>query len=96
VTITIDATYEGGVLKPQQPLPLNEHEMVRVTVEPQTAVENDRPSGLSPPAVPPQPSAMARIIARAEALPPEVVASWPTDGAAQHDHYLYGKPKRSE
>ena len=26
MTITIDATYEGGVLKPAQPLPLAEHE----------------------------------------------------------------------
>jgi predicted DNA-binding antitoxin AbrB/MazE fold protein len=32
--ITIDATYEDGVLKPLEPLPLNEHEKVRVTVEP--------------------------------------------------------------
>ena len=25
----IDATYEGGVLKPDRPLPLDEHERVR-------------------------------------------------------------------
>jgi predicted DNA-binding antitoxin AbrB/MazE fold protein len=30
--ITIEATYEGGVLKPLQPLPLQEHEKVKVTV----------------------------------------------------------------
>ncbi len=30
MTITIEATYENGVLKPSQPLPLNEHEKVRV------------------------------------------------------------------
>ena len=34
MTITIDATYEGGVLIPAQPLPLQEREKVRVTVEP--------------------------------------------------------------
>lgn len=34
MTITIDATYENGVLKPSQPLPLSEHAQVRVTVEP--------------------------------------------------------------
>jgi len=34
MTITIDATYEDGVLKPAQPLPLSEHTQVRVTVEP--------------------------------------------------------------
>ena len=31
--ITIEAVYENGVLKPVQPLPLKEHERVRVTVE---------------------------------------------------------------
>jgi predicted DNA-binding antitoxin AbrB/MazE fold protein len=29
MTITIDATYEDGVLKPAQPLPLSECEKVR-------------------------------------------------------------------
>jgi predicted DNA-binding antitoxin AbrB/MazE fold protein len=31
--ITVEAVYEGGVLKPAQPLPLKEHEKVRLTVE---------------------------------------------------------------
>jgi predicted DNA-binding antitoxin AbrB/MazE fold protein len=34
MSITVEATYEDGVLKPKQPLPLQEHEEVRVTVEP--------------------------------------------------------------
>jgi predicted DNA-binding antitoxin AbrB/MazE fold protein len=33
MTITVEATYENGVLKPTQPLPLTEHEKVRVTIE---------------------------------------------------------------
>lgn len=33
MAIVVEATYENGVLKPSQPLPLNEHEKVRVTVE---------------------------------------------------------------
>jgi predicted DNA-binding antitoxin AbrB/MazE fold protein len=33
MTITVEAVYENGVLKPAQPLPLKEHEKVRVTVE---------------------------------------------------------------
>src|SRR5262249_54657403 len=33
MTITVEATYENGVLRPSQPLPLKEHEKVRVTVE---------------------------------------------------------------
>ena len=34
MAITIEATYENGVLKPSQPLPLKEHQKVQVTVEP--------------------------------------------------------------
>ncbi len=33
MTITVEATYEDGVLKPAEPLPLKEHEKVRVTVQ---------------------------------------------------------------
>src|SRR5689334_4463816 len=32
MAITVEAVYEGGVLKPAQPLPLKEREKVRVTV----------------------------------------------------------------
>ena len=32
MTITIEATYENGVLKPSEPLPLKEHEKVRISV----------------------------------------------------------------
>jgi predicted DNA-binding antitoxin AbrB/MazE fold protein len=34
MAITVEAIYENGVLKPAQPLPLQEHEKVRVTVQP--------------------------------------------------------------
>ena len=33
MTLTIEAIYENGVLKPAQPLPLKEQERVQVTVE---------------------------------------------------------------
>jgi predicted DNA-binding antitoxin AbrB/MazE fold protein len=33
MALTVEAVYENGVLKPSQPLPLKEHEKVRVTVE---------------------------------------------------------------
>jgi predicted DNA-binding antitoxin AbrB/MazE fold protein len=36
MAITVDATYENGVLKPAEPLPLEEHDKVRVTIEPAT------------------------------------------------------------
>src|SRR4051794_7151417 len=44
----------------------------------------------------PQPTLGERIAAHARSLPPEVQALFPTDGAAQLDHYLYGTPKRPE
>ena len=32
--ITVEAIHENGVLRPTQPLPLEEHETVRITIEP--------------------------------------------------------------
>lgn len=37
MSITIEATYENGVLRVARPLPLNEREKVRVTVHTQTS-----------------------------------------------------------
>jgi predicted DNA-binding antitoxin AbrB/MazE fold protein len=42
------------------------------------------------------PSLAERIAARAAALPPEVLDRLSEDGASQHDHYIYGTPKRPE
>ena len=33
---------------------------------------------------------------RMSKVPPEVMATMPKDGASQHDHYIYGLPKREE
>ena len=35
MSMTIEAIYEDGVLKPSRPLPLEEHETVHITIEPQ-------------------------------------------------------------
>jgi predicted DNA-binding antitoxin AbrB/MazE fold protein len=78
MALTIEAVYENGVLKPAQPLPLKEHEKVRVTVEPA------------------RPPIWERILALTADAPPEELAKPPIDGASQHDHYLYGTPKRPE
>jgi predicted DNA-binding antitoxin AbrB/MazE fold protein len=40
MAIVVEATYENGVLKPAQPLPLAEHEKVQITVN--TAVSRVR------------------------------------------------------
>ena len=95
MTITIDAIYENGVLRPLQPLVLKEREQVRVTVEPRVErvaeVETGEAAYESA-----QPSLGERIAALARDLPPDVIDSLPDDGASQHDHYIYGTPKRPE
>ncbi len=35
MSMVVEATYENGVLKPERPLPLREHEKVRITVDPE-------------------------------------------------------------
>jgi len=37
MAIVVDATYENGMLRPTQPLPLAENERVRVTIEPEVS-----------------------------------------------------------
>ena len=37
MAITIEATYENGVLKPSQPLPLKEQERVQVIIKPKNS-----------------------------------------------------------
>lgn len=49
--LLVDATYEGGVLKPDQPLPLSEHQRVRISVASATPrmPDSDEPNGSSVP-----------------------------------------------
>jgi predicted DNA-binding antitoxin AbrB/MazE fold protein len=37
MAMTVDAVYENGVLRLATPLPLKEHEQVRVTIQPKTS-----------------------------------------------------------
>lgn len=37
MSITVEAVYENGVLKPAQPLPLAEHERVQITIDSQAS-----------------------------------------------------------
>ena len=34
------------------------------------------------------------VLERMRKVPPEVMAGMPRDGASQHDHYIYGWPKK--
>jgi len=37
-----------------------------------------------------------KILDSVKDIPPEELDKLPTDGASQHDHYIYGTPKRPE
>lgn len=36
MSISVEAIYENGVLRPTEPLPLKEHEAVRLTIQPKS------------------------------------------------------------
>ncbi len=61
---------------------------LHVTVQP-IAIPADAPHE-----VPPKHGIIDKILARAQAIPPQERAKMPVDLAEQHDHYIYGLPKR--
>ena len=42
----------------------------------------------------PSPHIAEVILENMKDVPPEITATMPADGASQHDHYIYGWPKR--
>jgi predicted DNA-binding antitoxin AbrB/MazE fold protein len=94
MTLTVDATYENGVLKLSQPLPLREHEKVRVTLQTRRDPNAPFDSG-SATAETVQEPIWERIAALTRDLPAGALDQLPDDLAAEHDHYLYGTPKRA-
>ena len=80
----LKAVYEHGVFRPLQPVQLEEHQEVTLLLE-----MGDAPAE----AVEPKPIwEVAADLVRD--IPEDVLANLPTDGAAQHDHYLYAAKKR--
>lgn len=73
---TIDAVYEGGVLRPVEPVDLHEGARVRLVVVP------ERQPGEKTP---------AEIIAEIAALPRQGSSEVET-ASRDHDNYLYGEP----
>jgi predicted DNA-binding antitoxin AbrB/MazE fold protein len=76
--MTINAVYENGVFRPLGAVALPENCEVELSFVAKP-VEGGHP-------------ALARLIQIAEQFPDNPDS--PTDLAAQHDHYLYGTPKR--
>ena len=52
------------------------------------------PTAPNPPVERPLQSIAKFIVESMKDVPPEIMATMPTDGASQHDHYIYGWPKR--
>lgn len=80
MTRTVAVVYDGEVFRPEEPVDLPPNTRGHVTIADADQVEER--TEVSPP------RAVRRILERARAL------DLPSDLAAQHDHYLYGTPKR--
>jgi hypothetical protein len=74
----LKAHFDGKVLVPDEPVDLPKHCALEVRVVPV------RPSSMKG-------NSLRRLVEVAKRFP---VTNAPVDGAEQHDHYLYGLPKR--
>jgi hypothetical protein len=83
MTTVLRAKFDGKVLVPEGPVNLPIGEVLEVRVAESDAQDN---SGAAA-------SSLAHLAAVAEALPRKTGPV--SDRAAQHDHYLYGLPKRT-
>lgn len=77
----LKAVYEHGVFRPLEPVRLNEHQEVTLLLETTPDVVKEKPIW-----------EVAADLVRD--IPEEQLSAAPTDGATQHDHYLYAASKR--
>ena len=85
MTQHLRAVYEDGVFRPLEPVQLEEHQQVNLVLE----TTDESASGTS------EHKPIWEVAAElVRDIPEDVLSSVATDGAAQHDHYLYGAPKR--
>jgi predicted DNA-binding antitoxin AbrB/MazE fold protein len=82
ITMIIHAVYENGVFRPTDPVTLPENCPVALVVHQESAAKSQS-DGTAP---------LTKLAALAGAHPEN--PALPSDLAAQHDHYLYGTPKR--
>lgn len=81
MTYSLRVQFDGKVLIPQGPVDLPINEVLEVEV-------------VLPAASAPGLGAAASLENWLSSQPPVDRGGMPADGAAQHDHYLYGHPKR--
>lgn len=83
------AKYENGVLRPLDPLDLEEGEEVTVSVErPSRAIDEQRDGPLT--------RIVRKVQERQARLPPDTWDRLPVDLAENKEHYLYGHPAKEE
>jgi hypothetical protein len=73
---TVKARFDGRVFIPEQPVDLPVGYILEIPIH--------------PPAAEAPPSPLRALAELLEAQPEN--PDWPPDGAAQHNHYLYGTP----
>jgi len=78
----LKAHFDGKVLVPDEPVKLPVNRPLELHIQP---VGPDVPSAANG-------KPLLKLLQALERLPAN--PDWPADGAAQHDHYLYGLPKR--
>jgi hypothetical protein len=78
--MTVKVRFDGHVFVPDRPVDLPVGFEVEIPIAPQ-----QQPT--SPPKAP-----LMRLVELLDQFPSD--PDWPEDAAAQHDHYLYGAPKR--
>jgi len=78
----VKAHFDGKVLIPDEPVKLPVNCALELHIQP---VEKRIPASANA-------KPLLRLLKALEELPAN--DNWPADGAAQHDHYLYGLPKR--
>lgn len=82
--IAIRAHYDGKYLVPDEPLQLPRDKPLKVQIDLEQTEASDDGGQVS--------AFLKELADLAEAMPAD--PQLPSDGAAQHDHYLYGTPKR--
>ena len=77
--ITVRARFDGKVFIPEEPVDLPVGYTLEIPIVPPPARADSKPALV----------ALMELLEQFPANP-----DWPADGAAQHDHYLYGTPKK--
>jgi hypothetical protein len=78
----LKAHFDGKVLVPDEPVKLPVNCALELHIQ---RVAPDAPGAVNG-------KPLLRLLKALDELPDN--PDWPADGAAQHDHYLYGLPKR--